>query len=129
MSAPSVSGMVARQLSPAARPTRSRLGAAPSPAGVVARLQGMEATAQRWLVAHSIAILRMSMGAIFLAFGVLKLFPGVSPAQGLVERTIDIRTFGLVPGAAALVIAAAAQATAPPRLNRRLTALPGAPSV
>ena len=40
-------------------------------------------------------------------FGVLKLFPGVSPAQGLVERTIDIRTFGLVPGAAALVIAAA----------------------
>ena len=89
----------------------------------------MEATAQRWLVAHSIAILRLSMGAIFLAFGVLKLFPGVSPAQGLVERTIDIRTFRLVPGAAALVIAAAAQATAPPRLNRRLTALPGAPSV
>lgn len=117
MSAPSVSGMVARQLSPAARPTRSRLGAAPSPAGVVARLQGMEATAQRWLVAHSIAILRMSMGAIFLAFGVHPASarprvwhpssPGVDHDDGPCQ----------------------AQATAPPRLNRRLTALPGAPSV
>ncbi len=66
----------------------------------------MEARAQRWLIAHSIAILRVSMGAVFLLFGALKFFPGVSPAQGLVEKTIDILTLGLVPGAVALVLVA-----------------------
>jgi putative oxidoreductase len=58
---------------------------------------------QRWLIAYSVAILRVSVGAVFLAFGALKLFPGVSPAQNLVETTTEILTFGLVPGPVALV--------------------------
>ncbi len=106
MSASSVSGMVARKVSPAARPLRSRLGGKPSIGGVAGRLSGIEASAQRWLIAHSIAILRVSMGSIFLAFGVLKFFPGVSPAQGLVEKTIDILMLGLIPGGVALVLVA-----------------------
>jgi uncharacterized membrane protein YphA (DoxX/SURF4 family) len=61
---------------------------------------------QRWLISYSIAILRVSVGAVFLGFGVLKFFPGVSPAQNLVETTTSILTFGLVPGAIALVAVA-----------------------
>ncbi|HEV2769270.1 MAG TPA: DoxX family protein [Solirubrobacteraceae bacterium] len=73
---------------------------------MAARLQELEAGAQRWLIAHSIAILRVSMGVIFLLFGALKFFPGVSPAQDLVVRTIDMLMFGLIPGGVALVAVA-----------------------
>jgi putative oxidoreductase len=66
------------------------------------RLERLEWTAHRWLVAHSIALLRASLGAVFLAFGVLKLFPGVSPAENLVKATTDLLTFGLIPGSVAL---------------------------
>jgi len=49
------------------------------------------------LVRHGITALRLTVGAVFLAFGVLKFFPDVSPAQGLAIKTIDLLTFGLVP--------------------------------
>jgi putative oxidoreductase len=49
------------------------------------------------LVRHSIGALRITVGAIFLGFGVLKFFPGVSPAQGLSIKTTDLLTFGLIP--------------------------------
>jgi putative oxidoreductase len=38
---------------------------------------------------HSIAILRVSLGIVFFAFGILKFFPGASPAEALVECTIN----------------------------------------
>jgi putative oxidoreductase len=66
------------------------------------RVERLERTAERWLVAHSITLLRLSLGAVFLAFGVLKLFPGVSPAENLVKATTDLLTFGLIPGSVAL---------------------------
>lgn len=49
------------------------------------------------LVRHSVTALRIAVGAVFLGFGVLKFFPGVSPAQGLAIKTIDLLTFGLLP--------------------------------
>jgi len=58
------------------------------------------------LVHHSIALLRVAVGAVFLGFGVLKFFPGVSPAEDLVMWTTDILTFGLVPGGVAIVAVA-----------------------
>jgi putative oxidoreductase len=58
------------------------------------------------LVAHSIAGLRIAVGLIFLGFGVLKFFPGVSPAQELTEATTHILFLGLVPGDVALVMIA-----------------------
>jgi len=79
--------------------------------GAGARLRGADAVCQRWLVAHSIAVLRVSVGAVFLAFGALKFFPGVSPAQDLVEHTTDILTLGLLPGGSALVVVAALECT------------------
>ena len=58
------------------------------------------------LVAHSIAALRIAVGLVFLGFGVLKFFPGVSPAEDLTEATTHILFLGLVPGGVALVMIA-----------------------
>jgi putative oxidoreductase len=55
------------------------------------------------LVLHSISALRIAVGAVFLGFGVLKYFPGVSPAQNLTEATTHILFLGLIPGRVALV--------------------------
>jgi putative oxidoreductase len=55
------------------------------------------------LVRHSITALRVTVGAVFLGFGFLKFFPGVSPAQDLAVTTVELLTFGLVPGAVGLV--------------------------
>lgn len=45
---------------------------------------------------HSLTLLRVSVGVVYLWFGVLKFFPGMSPAQDLAARTIGTLTFGLV---------------------------------
>jgi uncharacterized membrane protein YphA (DoxX/SURF4 family) len=52
---------------------------------------------------HGISILRISVGVIFFWFGFLKFFPGLSPAQELAAKTIDILTFELVPTKIALM--------------------------
>ncbi len=67
--------------------------------------------ATEWLARHSIDILRVSLGLVFLAFGVLKFVPGLSPAQDLVIRTIDTLTFGMISGEAALLLTALAECT------------------
>lgn len=59
------------------------------------------------LVRHSVTTLRVAVGLVFLGFGVLKFFPGVSPAEGLTEATTNILFLGLVPGHVALVLIAA----------------------
>lgn len=60
----------------------------------------------RWLARHSITLLRVSMGAIIFGYGVLKYFPGVSPAENLVQTATHLLTFGLVPDKVALVLVA-----------------------
>lgn len=69
-------------------------------------LIGFEGAVHGWLVRHSIDVLRISLGVVFLGFGVLKLFPGVSPAEGLVEATIEVMTGGIVPSRLGLVVTA-----------------------
>ena len=49
------------------------------------------------LVRHGISALRITVGAVFLGFGFLKFFPGVSPAQDLSIETIELLTFSVVP--------------------------------
>lgn len=49
-----------------------------------------------WMARHGIPLLRFSLGVVFLWFGALKFFPGLSPAQDLATRTIDSLSFGLV---------------------------------
>jgi uncharacterized membrane protein YphA (DoxX/SURF4 family) len=59
-----------------------------------------------WLGRQSIDILRVSLGLVFLAFGALKFFPGASPAEALVIRTIDTLTLGVISGHTALLLTA-----------------------
>lgn len=107
MTALPIPSFIVRYATAATDPVRSRVSALPGVARVNARVRAVEAACHRWLVAHSIAILRVSLGIVFLAFGVLKFFPGVSPAQNLVESTTHILMLGLVPGGVALVLVAA----------------------
>jgi uncharacterized membrane protein YkgB len=59
-----------------------------------------------WMARHGIALLRVSLGVVFLWFGVLKFFPGLSPAQSLAARTINMLTFGLVPASVSVSVLA-----------------------
>ena len=60
-----------------------------------------------WMARYGVAILRYSLGIVFLWFGVLKFFPGLSPAEVLAERTIKILTLGQIPAYISLPLLAA----------------------
>lgn len=60
-----------------------------------------------FMAAHGLLILRVALGSVFLWFGALKFFPGLSPAQDLAARTIDVLTFGIVPPAVSVPVLAA----------------------
>jgi putative oxidoreductase len=70
------------------------------------QLERAQEVAVGWLSRYSVAVLRVSLGIVFFAFGVLKFFPGASPAEALVERTIDTLTLGIVHGRTAVLITA-----------------------
>lgn len=70
------------------------------------RLEALEGRAAEWLNANGRTLLRLSMGAIFLGFGLLKFFPGVSPAEGMAVATFDQLTLGLLPEAASRLFVA-----------------------
>lgn len=65
---------------------------------VNAGLVGLEGRIHRWLVGNSVAVLRICLGLVFLGFGLLKYFPGVSPAENLTVTTTHLLTFGFVGG-------------------------------
>jgi uncharacterized membrane protein YphA (DoxX/SURF4 family) len=60
----------------------------------------------RWMARYGILLLRLSLGLIFLWFGILKFFPDLSPAEELVERTVQQLTFGYIPAHVANLILA-----------------------
>lgn len=49
-----------------------------------------------WMARNSIALLRVGLGVVFLWFGALKFFPGLSPAHDLAARTIAVLSLGLL---------------------------------
>jgi len=55
---------------------------------------------------HGLTLLRLALGVVFFWFGVLKFFPGASPAEQLAGRTIEALTFGAIPDDVALRILA-----------------------
>jgi uncharacterized membrane protein YphA (DoxX/SURF4 family) len=71
-----------------------------------ARFDRVDRNIVRWLARYSLPLLRIGMGIVFLWFGVLKFFPGLSPATDLALRTIDILTFGLLPATVAIFLLA-----------------------
>ncbi len=58
------------------------------------------------LAAHSITVLRVSLGLVFLVFGAFKFVSGASPAEDLAVATVGKLTFGVVSGDAALLLTA-----------------------
>ena len=67
----------------------------------------VDAAITRWMARYGVRLLRISLGVVFLWFGFLKFFPGLSPATDLALRTMDVLTFGKVPHALAINVLAA----------------------
>lgn len=61
------------------------------------RVAELDRRITRLFANHGITLLRISIGVVFLWFGVLKFWPGLSPADALALDTIDRLTFGLLP--------------------------------
>ena len=60
-----------------------------------------------WMAKHGITLTRVSLGIVFLWFGVIKFVPDWSPAADLATRTITRLTFGRIGPDTALVVLAA----------------------
>ncbi len=73
---------------------------------IYARFLHLENNLHHQFVAHSVAVLRVAVGLVFLGFGILKYFPGVSPAQNITEATTHILFFGLIPGRVCMIFVA-----------------------
>lgn len=71
-----------------------------------ANLDPVDRRLTRWMARYGVLILRVALGIVFLWFGVLKFFPGLSPAQTLALKTMDVLTLGLIPGGVSLVLLA-----------------------
>ena len=66
----------------------------------------IDTTITRAMAGSGLTLLRWSVGLVFLWFGILKFFPGLSPAQELATKTISVLTFGQVPPSTSLWILA-----------------------
>jgi len=71
------------------------------------RLDLLDQTVTAYMARYGITLLRMSVGVVFLWFGFLKFFPGLSPAEGLATKTLEVLSFGMVRPRVALIILAA----------------------
>ena len=57
----------------------------------------MDARIAEWMARYSVVMARVALGVVFLWFGVLKFFPGLSDAAPLAGRTMSTLTLGFVP--------------------------------
>lgn len=73
---------------------------------MVERFERVDTRLTKWMASVGLLLLRMSLGVVYFWFGVLKFFPGLSPAEGLATRTIEVMTFGLMPPEISLPILA-----------------------
>lgn len=69
-------------------------------------LDRLQTAAARLLARYSVDLLRLSLGLVFLGFGILKFFPGLSPAENLAGETMSKLTLGVVPEDVGLVLVA-----------------------
>lgn len=77
-----------------AQPTASR--ATNVPPGRRGRFARLDHTISGALAGPAIPLLRIALGINFFWFGALKFFPGLSPAEDLATRTIEVLTLGIV---------------------------------
>jgi putative oxidoreductase len=89
------------------RPTQSSAATADgAPSRQPTRAERITQRLTAWLADHSIAILRVSLGLVFLMFGILKFVPGASPAEELAVRTVQTLSLGMLPAQAAVLLTA-----------------------
>jgi len=69
--------------------------------------QRVDVALTEWMARWGIVLLRISVGVVFLWFGMLKFFPSASPAEDLAARTIETLTFGIVQPELSLPVLAA----------------------
>lgn len=60
----------------------------------------------RFFTANTTSLLKWSIGIVYLWFGFLKFFSGLSPAEVLAKDTIRILTFGAIPDEASIILLA-----------------------
>ncbi len=63
---------------------------------MIERFTQIDQSITNWMARYGIVLLRISLGIVFLWFGFLKFFPGVSPAQDLVAQTIETLSLGII---------------------------------
>jgi len=71
----------------------------------------LDAVIMQWLADHSLQLMRISLGFVFLVFGFLKFFPDVSPAEDIAVRTTEAMTLGIIEGDVARIFVAAMETT------------------
>ncbi|MEM5571107.1 DoxX family membrane protein [Aliarcobacter butzleri] len=60
---------------------------------------------------NTIKLMRLSLGIIFVWYGMLKFFPTLSPAEDLAIKTIDIMFFHLIDGSLSIKLLAILEVT------------------
>jgi len=70
------------------------------------RLNAIDLRITGWMAEHGVTLMRIALGVVFFWFGVLKFFPGMSPAETLAGKTIETLSFGLVSQQLAVLILA-----------------------
>ncbi len=71
------------------------------------RFDVLDTRVTSWMARYGLILLRISLGIVFLWFGALKFFPGMSPAHDLAARTIEALTFGNVHAGVSVPVLAA----------------------
>lgn len=70
------------------------------------RLNRLDARIAGWMADNGLTMMRIALGVVFFWFGVLKFFPGVSPAESLAGRTLEALSLGVIPEHVAVLILA-----------------------
>lgn len=61
------------------------------------RFDALDRRVIKFMTTYGVVLLRWSIGLIFIWFGALKLFPGLSPADQIATDTTEALTLGLLP--------------------------------
>ena len=64
--------------------------------GLPESLEPLDVRITETLARIGVPVLRVGLGVVFLWFGVLKFFPGASPAEALAARTITVLSGGVI---------------------------------
>lgn len=63
----------------------------------------VDSVIRTWMRKFGLKALRISIGIVFFWFGILKFFPGMSPAYELAVNTISVTTFGYIPDSTIII--------------------------